>query len=113
MNAIYKNKWLYMQDYAPIHVSKFTKGVLKVKEDVAVFEWPPHSPDLNIIENIWVWMKRKNDIIHPKTIEDLKASVIDACDSINQMQIYNLIPSILRKLQTLIQLEGKQIIGDI
>ena len=59
MNAIYKNKWLYMQDYAPIHVSKFTKGVLKVKEDVAVFEWPPHSPDLNIIENIWVWMKRK------------------------------------------------------
>ena len=88
-------------------------GVLKVEEDVALLELPQHSPDLNIIENIWSLMKRKIDIIQPKTIEDLKACLIEVWDSIDQMQIYSLIASIPRRLKTLIQLEGKQIIGHI
>ena len=112
MNVVYINKWSYMQDNAPAHVSKFTI-VLRDKEDVALLEWPPHSPDLNIIKNIWGWMKRKIDIIQTKTIEDLKACLIEVWDSIDQMQRYNLIASSPRRLQTLIQLEGKQTIGNI
>ena len=76
MNVVYKKKRLYIQDNGPADVSTFTMGVLKVKEDMTLLEWPPHSPDLNIIENISGWMKPKIDIIQPKTIEDLKSCLI-------------------------------------
>ena len=29
------------------------------EENIEVLEWPPHSPDLNIIENFWAIMKHK------------------------------------------------------
>ncbi|GBM52657.1 Transposable element Tc3 transposase [Araneus ventricosus] len=39
--------WQYQQDDAPIHYSNATKNYLNSK-NVAVLEWPPMSPDLNV-----------------------------------------------------------------
>jgi transposase len=30
-----------------------------------VIEWHPYSPDLNPIENLWQWMKRKLEVGYP------------------------------------------------
>ncbi|GBL99904.1 hypothetical protein AVEN_19410-1 [Araneus ventricosus] len=44
--------WKYQHDNAPIHTSSATKYYLNSK-NATVIEWPPMSPDLNPIENVW------------------------------------------------------------
>lgn len=52
----YPGTWRLMQDNAPIHTANNVKAFLRRKR-VDFIDWPPYSPDLNPIENIWHWMK--------------------------------------------------------
>ena len=53
------------QDNAPCHVSRVVQEYLN-ENDIFTIEWPAQSPDLNIIENIWLSIKRK---LHSETSE--------------------------------------------
>jgi transposase len=51
----YPHLWL-MQDGAPGH------GVLATQErirqlQIKMIYWPPYSPDLNLMEDVWNWIK--------------------------------------------------------
>jgi transposase len=50
-NAI-PGTWRLMQDIASCHTAGATKAFLRRKR-VEMIEWPPYSPDLNLIENLW------------------------------------------------------------
>jgi transposase len=49
---------IFQHDNAPCHASRETKLFLQ-QHAVNVIEWPPYSPDLNPIENLWGIMKNK------------------------------------------------------
>ncbi len=50
--------WMIMHDNAPCHTAKSMSQLLE-EHAIPTLQWPPFSPDLNPIENLWGWMKRK------------------------------------------------------
>jgi transposase len=55
----------YMQDNAPIHRARIVTDWLEAN-DVKVLPWPPYSPDINPIENVWSHIKDTLNRMCPK-----------------------------------------------
>lgn len=53
-------KFIFQQDGARPHTAAITRKTLS-DEGVSVLKWPPYSPDLNIIENIWGLVQARMD----------------------------------------------------
>lgn len=58
------DEFLFMQDNAGIHKSRFAMNWFESHPEVTVLAWPPLSPDLNPIENVWGKMVYGWDIEH-------------------------------------------------
>ena len=98
-----------MQDNARPHVSFETKAVLKELDIDLLDNWPPYSPDLNIIEVIWAIMGKRVEMLQPKTIEDLRRIVIEVWDKITFKTINGLVDGITDRLKKVNQSPGQSI----
>jgi hypothetical protein len=68
------NGKIFQQDGVPAHrccrSKKYIRTIMNLLEN-----WPPNSPDLNIIENIWAIMKRAVAVSKPGTFQIGRAHV--------------------------------------
>ena len=49
---------IFQQDNAPAHRFGPVKDWFN-DNDIEVLDWPPQSPDINIIEHVWAWLAKK------------------------------------------------------
>ena len=69
---------ILQQDNAPSHKSKATLKYIQEQTSFTVLDgWPPRSPDLNVIENMWSWLAQKLSLQNPplKNVAELKHAV--------------------------------------
>lgn len=80
----YRSDFFFQQDNAPVHRSKETTNFLK-SANVKILKWPPRSPDMNIIEDMW---RVISDIIYDgppyETREQLRLAIKKAIDDLNK-----------------------------
>lgn len=96
----------FMQDNAPCHKSRTIMNHLSEK-GVNALDWPPYSPDLNPIENLFGILKSKLSSMKPVShLDQLEIDVLACWDSIPNEIIYNLCSSFKRRLVMCLHLNG-------
>ena len=75
-----KSLTIYQQDNAPAHTALATRFAFQAR-DIDLMIWPPNSPDIAPIENVWGWMKswiEYNYNIQSLTLPTLRAAIWEA-----------------------------------
>ena len=104
--------WTLQQDNDPTHKKAAAKALEAWNEansgnTVNILpNWPPNSPDLSIIENIWAWAQHKVDVAGCKTFEEFKACIENTLQAVPQQLINKLFTSMKHRIQKCIELEG-------
>lgn len=97
---------IYMQDNAPIHRSRKTINYMGNSGICYIEDWPPQSPDLNIIEHVWAYVKRELSNYHATTENDLWNKILEIWTDVPTIFIQNLYKSIPRRLKEVLKLGG-------
>jgi DDE superfamily endonuclease len=110
-----ENTFLFIQDNAPCHKSKEVLEFL-AEHHVPVMEWPPQSPDLNPIENLWVSLKAPFDecfvqlFNHPSKSLEARYRYGEVLQEVRYSQgqelVDALIESMSRRVQAVIEANG-------
>jgi hypothetical protein len=102
--------WYLQQDNDPSH--KCAQRVVKKwgKEKGSRVEllasWPPNSPDLNIIENVWAWVQREVDKTGCQSFGDFHQTVVETLTKVPDTMVANLFASMKERVKLVIEKGG-------
>jgi transposase len=105
--------WVLQQDNDPTH--KAAPDVTKSwsnnhnSSPTVLADWPPSSPDLNLIENCWAYVQRKVDGQGHKTFEDFMAAVKYEVENIPLSMLRNLYKSMPKRVARVLELGGERL----
>eukprot|EP00760_Papus_ankaliazontas_P018276 PhM_4_TR17456/c2_g3_i5/m.36631 len=101
----------FQHDNARPHISGATQRQAESLGIQFVPNWPPYSPDLNPIEQMWGLMVPIVDRLAPKTIDDLAAAINEAWMEVPQERVRKLAYSPWDRAEECIAKGGGQV-GD-
>jgi hypothetical protein len=100
-----QDNYIFQSDNDPKHTSRLAKKWLE-DNHVICHEWPPQSPDLNIIENIWDFIDQKIPQNKRYKLPEFRDAIANTWRNTPQELIDNLISSIPKRLQEVIDNKG-------
>ena len=107
VGVVYGQDYIFQHDNAPIHKARTVQNYLE-ENHIRVLPWPSKSPDINPIENVWGKMVKfiyKHNF-QPRTQDELRLRIMEAWDQITQEYVRNLVLSMPRRLQALVENNG-------
>jgi transposase len=98
----------FMQDNAPCHTAGIVKDFFRRKQ-IPVLDWPPQSPDMNPIENLWAVIKHRRQKKYgtPSSKDELIEQVFDIWTSVEDSLISALANSANSRIAAVLKAKGK------
>ena len=99
--------FILMDDNAHPHTAHAIQEYLE-REGIESLDWPARSPDLNPIEQVWNSFQNAISArqVQPRSIQELGAMLVQEWDNMTQASIRNLIGSMRRRCQAVIESNG-------
>lgn len=98
--------YVFQQDNAPCHTAKLVTKWVSNKSIPLITDWPPQSPDLNPIENLWDHVDRELSKLHCTSRAELWKSIKQIWEAIPLRLIKKLVLSIPNRLDSVIENKG-------
>ena len=99
---------LFQDDNAPIHRANDVKNY-KEENHINCLEWPAQSPDLNVIENVWlklrIRLQQRVEVLN--TADELSAAIKDIWENLSVDYIQGLYHSIPKRLRKVLKVKGE------
>jgi len=100
-----EDNFVFQQDNDPKHTAKIAQTFLKSSR-IKVLDWPPQSPDLNPIENLWSILDKKVDKTGVTNTESYFVALKEAWEELDKKYFRNLVESMPKRLQAVIKAKG-------
>lgn len=97
--------WRFLQDNASPHYTAEVNTWMH-NHGVHILEFPPRSPDLNPIENLWHVLKYRVEHRNPRTAEDLERILGQEYEAISEQECATLARSMHSRLLQCIEFQG-------
>lgn len=98
-------QWYLLQDNAPYHASRETQTWLH-NHGIDCIDFPPYSPDLNPIENLWAYLKRRIELRCPSNITELRQMLVEEWERIDRHYLICLAHSMIDRCRAVISCRG-------
>ena len=95
----------FAQDNAPSHIARITRSFLHSKR-IEIIDWPPYSPDLNPIENVWSILKYRLSMRNIADFHDLRKAIEAEWDALSDQTIRDCCMNMDDRLMEVIQNGG-------
>ncbi len=107
-NELFPEGWILQQDGATPHTSTETQEFFS-KYSIQILQWPPNSPDLSAIENVWQVLKIHVEKKNPQNLNELRRYIWESKDIITPEMQNKLLDSTYSRLEKCTQARGKLI----
>lgn len=98
----------FQQDNAPCHKAKFSMDWFRDK-NISLLDWPPTSPDINPIENMWAIIDRNIEKYKISTTDELKNAIKDIWSKFTVDECSKLVNSIPKRIKCVLKAKGGSI----
>jgi len=98
---------VFLLDGATPHTAADTRNFMRARKIKYLKGWPPNSPDLNPIENVWAWLKRETEMEKPGTGPELWRVAQEKWKRVTPARCHKYMCSFPRRLVKCIQRNGE------
>jgi transposase len=97
--------WWYQQDNDPKHTSRIVQQWL-FSHGIQMLDFPPYSPDLNPIENLWANLKPRVEARNARNIDELEQHVQQEWVATDPTFLSRIVHSMPRRCKAVVQNSG-------